>query len=757
MESVQSPRKVVEFPSRGARGSAAELLGRVRARAATQLAAVLAAVLGKVDDTLFDFVQTAAVGTDHQDYLDAMRELRLRRSAVEAAAQQHLVRCFDALAAGNPVSMESALTGAAPGELALVSEEELEEQLGAKMVAQTVQREYAAVLAQLDRRLGHLAGELALDESSNPIGAGQLGALILVGLRGCKITPRVKLIVFKLYERELLPAAATLLDEVNRELVAAGVLPELKLAPVRRHDPVEKKAAPAEAVQEAEEAAQPRPSGAVSASEQALFSTLHDLLRAYRNATFGAAAPATEASRPLSSEETLSVLQHLQNALPDSVRRAIEDPSQSLAQRLKQEMLQGAGRVGVDPRQASLNPMDEDAIDLVGMLFEVLLDERDLERAVRDTIGRLVVPFIKVAMLDKRMFMQRTHPARRLLNSLAEACEGNRGETPQERALLDKVREVVDRLLAEFNENVAIFETLEEEFRAFTDQHRRRIELAERRAAEAQRGRERLEQARALADAEIAARVAGRQVPPTVESVLQRYWGHHLTVTALRDGNDSEKYRSAVAAGNAVIGALDAALVGETLLLPALAPMRAALLQILATSGCVGDAAKEVIRAVAEEMRGLSRGESSHAVAPAVAAAEPPSLRPEAPRSAGEGSVFNLGLSSNPEDLDFDPADAERIAQLAVGSWVEFTGEDGAAQPAKLSWVSPISRRLLFVNRRGVRFCVASAAELAAMMREGRLAIRHVDTAFEHAMHQVLGKLGAGEEGLTLTPEQFAA
>ena len=44
----------------------------------------------------------------------------------------------------------------------------------------------------------------------------------------------------------------------------------------------------------------------------------------------------------------------------------------------------------------------------------------------------------------------------------------------------------------------------------------------------------------------------GPRARSTVESVLQRYWGHHLTVTALRDGNDSEKYRSAVAAGNVV-------------------------------------------------------------------------------------------------------------------------------------------------------------------------------------------------------------
>src|SRR5690606_15462717 len=300
-------------------------------------------------------------------------------------------------------------------------------------------------------------------------------------------------------------------------------------------------------------------------------------------------------------------------------------------------------------------------------------DERDLDSEVRDTIGRLIVPFIKVALMDRRMFMQRSHPARRLLNSLAEACEGNRGETPQERALLDKVRETVDRLLSEFNENVAIFEMLEEEFRAFIEQHRRRIELAERRAAEAQRGRERLEQARALAEAEIEARVAGRQVPPTADSVLRRYWAHHLTVTALRDGHESEKFRTAVGAGTAIIGALDAALVGETLLLPALAPMRAALLQILATSGCVGDSAKDVVRAVAEGLRGLARGGASDTVDPAVAAAEPPALSAEPPR--GE-TIPGLELSSDPEELDFAAEDAERIAQLAVGTWVEFTSPD---------------------------------------------------------------------------------
>ena len=66
---------------------------------------------------------------------------------------------------------------------------------------------------------------------------------------------------------------------------------------------------------------------------------------------------------------------------------------------------------------------------------------------------------------------------------------------------------------------------------------------------------------------------------------------------------------------------------------------------------------------------------------------------------------------------------------------------DGQPQPAKLSWVSPISNRLLFVNRRGMRVCALTAEELAVMLGEGKVSLREIDTAFERAMSQVLGKL----------------
>ena len=94
-------------------------------------------------------------------------------------------------------------------------------------------------------------------------------------------------------------------------------------------------------------------------------------------------------------------------------------------------------------------------------------------------------------------------------------------------------------------------------------------------------------------------------------------------------------------------------------------------------------------------------------------------------------------------DFDYDPALAERIRALPMGTWVQLTSDSGRTEPAKASWVSPISGRVLFVNRRGIRVLVASPEELAAMCAQGRMKLREADTAFDDAMHQMLGRLQA--------------
>jgi uncharacterized protein DUF1631 len=93
------------------------------------------------------------------------------------------------------------------------------------------------------------------------------------------------------------------------------------------------------------------------------------------------------------------------------------------------------------------------------------------------------------------------------------------------------------------------------------------------------------------------------------------------------------------------------------------------------------------------------------------------------------------------ETVDFDNVTAEYFSRLPVGTWLDFIDKDNRVQAGKLSWVSPISSRLLFVTRSGARIAVASPQELAVMVKLQRLRLHRDDDAFYSAMQGVIDQL----------------
>lgn len=745
------------------------LLALARETVLPPLGDAFAAAVASYDDALFDRAERA--GPSQLPFLDGMRELRRRRDEIAARFRAQLDLAWRSLEAGTPLSAEVALSSQSDG-LSLVDEHELESRLAARNLAVAILRDCKPVLLRLDRRLGWIAGGLELDADSNPVGPEHIGVAVHEAFATCDLASEVRLVLVKLCERDLSAAVAKLYDTLDQRLAREGVLSGMvggghaAGAPPARAPASQAQAwdaeqsedySPAWATrfmqrwQETRGAAQQGAGvsgGADAAGAPAtLLDALHHLLqesRDSRGAAGQAAHAAQEDQRPLSQREMLSVLSLLQAEPSATLRAAIGDDGESLSQRLKSEVLSNARQLGMDPSSARLDPKDEDAIDLVGMLFDVLLDERDLEGRPRELIGRLVVPFVKVALLDRRMFVQKTHPARRLLNALAEACEGNHGQSAAERTLLAKVEEVVERLVAEFNENLAIFMTLEEEFRDFLEQHRRRVEVTERRAAEIQRGQERLELARKRAEFEVANRLGERALPQAVAEFLRNPWQHHITLALLRDGEVGDAFTDGLELADGVLEELAEAhlhIVGK----PWLQNWQPRLRQVFASVGLHGDAADAAIDALHDTLQAIAdvRPELEKPLPelPVVALPQPvPAERPA------------IELVAGTDTLDFDNADADRIRALPIGTWLDFIDKDGRVQPGKLSWVSPISSRLLFVNRRGVRFCVASPEELAVMVRLGRLRM-HVedDGAFDSAMQGVIERLDASGPPVSAT------
>ena len=87
---------------------------------------------------------------------------------------------------------------------------------------------------------------------------------------------------------------------------------------------------------------------------------------------------------------------------------------------------------------------DEDTIDLVGMLFEYILEDRNLPTQMQALLGRLQIPYLKVAILDNHLFAKHSHPGRRLLDRLADAAKSWSKESDRDLRLFNEIKSIVD-------------------------------------------------------------------------------------------------------------------------------------------------------------------------------------------------------------------------------------------------------------------------------------------------------------------------
>lgn len=685
--------------------------------------------LARVDDYLFDRSQSG----DETLGLNVLRDLRQARGQISRRLEQALLSGFRALR--DPMAPAASLDHA---NMSLLSEDGLEEQLAIEQLAESLARAHAGALEVLGKRMACLLDRDSLPPAEDPLAPTFLAGALRRSVEALELGAGVRIVLFKFLERELGPTLGQVYDRANALLGGAGILPHLRTG--QRMD-----GSTTGAGREAEQAGGASGSPAMtqpSPADQATFATMLNLLQGWRTAAGPGLAgqPGAGPMQTLSSGELMTILSLLQSDLPGQLQQ--DRREHSFASQLRREVAQGAKKLGVASDNLHLDGLDEDAVDLVALLFDVLLDGPQFDPDIRRMIGRMLVPYVKVAVKDRRMFLFKEHPARRLLNTVAEACEGNRGEAPQERELLNRVDHTIDRLVAEFNEDVAIFEALEQELRAYMAQHRKRVELAEKRAAEAQRGRERLDHARSAVNAALAQHRGERQLPGVIDGFINRYAAHHLIQVMLRDGHGSPRFEEAMLAVEDVLLAFDhAELRTPAAELPALP--RKQLLEIMSSSGCTGEPAEGALASMQDALVRLAGGERAADIATRL----PEQVIAPEPPAPPEPEPVALQLVAGTDTLDFDASVLERMRKLKVGGWIQLQTAVDRIEPAKVSWISPISGRLLLVNRRGIRVLVAAPEELAAMAKLGKVTLREGDTMFDDAMHQVVDRLKAASAG----------
>ncbi|MBV8156923.1 MAG: DUF1631 family protein, partial [Dyella sp.] len=266
-------------------------------------------------------------------------------------------------------------------------------------------------------------------------------------------------------------------------------------------------------------------------------------------------------------------------------------------------------------------------------------------------------------------------------------------------------------------------------------------ELAEQRVAESTRGREKLEQARRRAAREILSRIDGHTLPPLIHGVLSRAWANYLVLTILRQGEESSEFRDALRFANDFI---DSTKPARTL------DERRALRQMLPgieralRRGLANVAFQESdIDRLLSQLHTYYRHQLGEAVPEAEiqAVEEPSSLPiPESIQPIAE-SEAELARSEPEVEPPADTPEMQLVAELKPGTWLEFTTGPETVERAKLSWISPMSGRYLFVNRRGLKVADHAPHELAEALARGTARVLESTALFDRALDAIVGRL----------------
>ncbi len=776
--SDKKPAKVVRFQSQNEKlqvrtDKVGGLLKTCRTAATTQLNAALKSLFENIDDVLFDLAEKADTNGVQTQYFEGMREIRKQRPRAERLFQVHITQYFSDFIEGKlspgPESGDSELN------LSLIDDMELEEDLAISGMISKVENHLCGPLFVLNERFSVLHGGNEVKTESNPLGPKYICEALREALKNFDTDVKVKLIVYKLFEKYVLADLRSLYENINNILGQAGVLPNLRPKATPRTRPGQARQAAQNPSAFGDESPTGQEGSAGFNPETQNYPTssgpdsklVHDIMNllASRHPSQGAASsqalegyppvyasPGNTHGHTVSTPDLLNALSVLQSEYTaDSTT-----PVHQLTNNLKQRILDTTENL-LGTQTSGISAIEEDTIDLVSMLFEYIVQDRNIPVEIQALLARLQLPFVKVAMLDRQLLSQKSHPARQLLDMLANAGLSWSDESDRGRKLYSKIESIVESCLSDFDESTNLFSSHLTDFSNFVEKQSKRADAVEKRTNDSAEGKERLFAARKRAASEILSRIKGKTLPNVVKSILTQPWANVLVLTLLRHSEESTEWTSMLEFADDLVWSIEPkdTLESRKKLRITLPLIEKRLREGLALVAYHETDIRNLLRQLNSVYKSLlpsSKTDSPETpVPPSSTIDENDTVLGETESTAAE---FENGLTivSANENATESPEKASPNEQqitdyikllkaIAIGTWFEFLNENEDVNRAKLSWISPISSKYLFVNRNGIKVADKSLTDLASELNSGNTVLLQDKPIFDRAMSAIVSKL----------------
>lgn len=549
--------------------------------AVERLSGSLTSMLDKVEETLWTMAESTTDRDERDLYMQAKDQAKAQRAAIEKQFRQRFESEFEQRATKNAKKDE----GEAPQEfdlstLTLVDDDSLSESLKVKDLAGKMRGNLNDELRALDQRIGVLLKDPELKDADNPLSPDTIFSAFKQACDEMEAGLKVKMIILNLFDQQVSQEIKGIYKDINGMLIQNAVLPKIRFGVGR---PVGSAAGMAAAAAAALAGGNPMgtlaPGAGVAvgaeglggmqmpgmnneaamavAADQDFYSLLQGLLARQHGAMGGVGASmatftglpggmglgsATGPVQALAGADLLSALTHLQQGdasvipgVPNTLSAAISAPGTVNILRDIKSTQFGKG----------IGEVDNMTFDIVALLFDQILEDKKIPDAMKALIGRLQIPILKVAILDKTFFQKKHHPARRMLNTLGDFGLGLGLDFDINNPLFKQVEAILQKLIDQFEDDLTLFDKAQEDLEHVIEAENRRAQEESARAARLLELREKLQVARATAQQEVKKRAEVGQMPQAVLKFIAEEWIKLLVMAHAKAGPESDAWKNA--------------------------------------------------------------------------------------------------------------------------------------------------------------------------------------------------------------------
>ncbi len=468
--------------------------------------------------SLFSKAESAKSNQQEQNFFSWYRQLKEEGKSLLSAVKEEMRLMPDFISKHLESQQE-------PAVLSLVAEEELSITLALTQLDSSLEVIGHAELYTLEKRMNVLYGSGQLDQSNMPFSPPALIWALSNALNRMEMDVEVKVMVIETLNKELSKQIVDIYHQINSIFITAGILPNIKpqfttpakqsrISSEQNKDPV--------ASPESKRSDGSQVEGTATqydAKTQELVQSIFEMLRPNH-------AAQTNKVAEIKKDEFDQALEQISKQV--SVNASSQNVSQ-LKEQLSDQVKNNTGNF-----YPQFSPIQSNTMDLMGMVYDEIGSDKRLDSNIKSSFNAINIPLIRLAVSDDTFFTDENHSARRYIEMLIKSSHQWYGTE-----VIRKVHQFSDAAAKSFDGSKAAFDKALLNLEEYLHIKEKRADHAERKWVSAAKGQEKMEITKGKVQKHMDQWLSICEIP-FLKDVLKNVWEDALTLTLLREGEQSD-------------------------------------------------------------------------------------------------------------------------------------------------------------------------------------------------------------------------